>query len=320
MTGPAAHEPRVKPVRAPWSWGGALGGRGVAAAAAALVALLFGGLYWTLRERPLPRPRAQAPEAPQLGARIAAAQDRLKADPKDIAALVELGTLLFQKGKDSYVEAIGTLEEARELGAMDARIFYCLGVMYQEEGLLPFALTEYQRFLRHYPEDKEVRMLAAKLYYRMGLFSEAVGEYDRVKLSSPDDPVVEENLALSLWGAKQMDRAQASFGQLKALGGDVGRRAEYYLGEIAREAGRMTEAAEHFAAAGLLGGAPLPGLPDDRVHASVGAALQKLGRHEDAKASWEAVLRAAPRDPKAQAGLREANRRLAAARKAAKKK
>ena len=140
------------------------------------------------------------PSPPQVASQIAAAQERLKANPQDIAALVELGTLKFEKGRDSYVEAIGDLEEARDLGALDARIFYCLGIMYQEEGLFPFALTEYKRFLRHYPEDKEVRMLTAKLYYKMGLFSEAVNEYDRLKFQDPSDPLIEENLGMSLWG------------------------------------------------------------------------------------------------------------------------
>src|SRR4029079_9664924 len=129
------------------------------------------------------------PAPPQLNSQISTAQDRLKANPQDISALVELGTLLFEKGKDSYVDAINDLEEALDLGALDPRIFYCLGIMYQEEGLYPFALTDYKDVMHHAPEDKEVRMLTAKLYYRMGLFNEAVGEYERLKFSDPSDPI-----------------------------------------------------------------------------------------------------------------------------------
>ena len=320
MTTRPAEDTRLKPVRSPWrfhaSW---LNARTLAASAAFSIVLLFGALWWMLRDDPMPRRHVDFPPPPQLAAQIAAAQDRIKANPQDIAALVEMGTLLFEKGKDSYVEAISALEEARDLGALDPKIFYCLGIMYQEEGLFPFALTEYKRFLRHYPEDKEVRMLAAKLYYRMGLFQEALGEYERLKFMDPGDSLVEENLGLSLWGAKQLDRAAASFGQLKIAGGDFARRAEFYLGQMALEAGKYQEAADHFALCGAQN-AELPGIPVQRVHTGLAMSFQKLSRWEEAKASWEAVLKAEPKDPKAQAALREVLRRLASAKKSASKK
>lgn len=319
MTARAPEEVRIKPVRSHWSFGASwLTGRALAGAASASVVLLFGGLFWTLRERPLPRPRVDFPQAPQLNASIASAQERLKANPQDIAALVELGTLFFEKGKDSYVESINALEEARDLGALDPRIFYCLGIMYQEEGLYPFALTEYKRFLRHYPEDKEVRMLAAKLYYRMGLFGEAVGEYERLKFQAPDDSLIEENLGLSLWAAKQVGRAAGSFMQLKAAGGDFALRAEFYLGQIALEAGKFQEAYDHFAQASA-SGRPVPGLPPERMQTGLAMAAQKLGKWDEAQKAWETVLRAVPGDAKALAALREATRRATAAKKAAEK-
>ena len=319
MTSRTADEPRLKPVRHPWSFGGSwLNARILSWAAGFSIVLLFGGLWFMLRAAPLPRRRVDFPAPPQLNSQISSAQDRLKVNPQDISALVELGTLLFEKGRDSYVDAISDLEEARDLGALDPRIFYCLGIMYQEEGLYPFALTEYQRFLRHYPEDKEIRLLSAKLYYRMGLFPEAVGEYERLKFTSPADPLVEENLGLSLWGAKLMDRAQGSFDQLKTYGGDFGRRAEFYKGQIALEAGRYQEAAEHFTQVGIAA-SPLPGVPSERVYTGLGMALQKLSRWDEAKAAWEAVLKATPKDPKAQSALREGNRRVAAAARTKKK-
>ncbi len=317
MTTRAVDEVRLKPVRGRWSLGGDwLSAQNVTIGAAVATTLLFGMLYFMLREKPMPRRRADFPAPPQVASQIAAAQERLKANPEDIAALVELGTLRFEKGKDSYVEAIGDLEEARDLGALDPRVFYCLGIMYQETGLYPFALTEYKRFLRHYPEDKEVRMLAAKLYYRMGLFQDAVGHYERLKFSNPTDPLIEENLGLSLWGAKSIDRATASFTQLKTLGGDFARRAQFYLGQIALEAGKFQEAYDYFVA---VGAEALPGLEPQRAPTGLAMAAQKLGKWEEARVAWENALRAAPGDAKATAALKEATRRAAAAKKAAKK-
>ena len=315
MTQRAVDEARLKPVKSPWALaGGWLSARAVAISAAVSVVVLFASLALMLRSTPLPRRHADFPAPPQVASQITAAQERLKANPQDISALVELGTLKFEKGRDSYVEAIGDLEEARDLGALDPRIFYCLGIMYQEEGLYPFALTEYKRFLRHYPEDKEVRMLTAKLYYRMGLFNEAVGEYERLKFQDPADPLIEENLGLSLWGGKLVDRASGSFAQLKLVGGDYARRAEFYLGQIALEAGKFQEAYDHFVA---VGAQPLPGLEPQRAPTGLAMAAQKLGKWEEARLAWETALRAAPGDAKATAALKEATRRAASLKKAA---
>lgn len=315
MTQRAVEEVRLKPVKSPWgSPGGWLSAWGVAVSAAVAIVVLFAALAFMLRDKPLPRHHTDFPSPPQAAAQITAAQERLKLNPQDIVALVELGTLKFEKGKEFYVEAIGDLEEARDLGALDPRIFYCLGIMYQEEGLFPFALTEYKRFLRHYPEDKEVRMLTAKLYYRMGLFNEAIGEYERLKFQDPQDPLIEENLGLSLLSAKLVDRAVGSFAQMKTHGGDYGLRAEYYLGLIALDAGKYQEAYDHFVA---VGSKPLPGLEPQRVPTGLAMAAQKLNKWEEAKAAWETALSAAPGDAKAVAALKEATRRAAAAKKAA---
>lgn len=315
MTTGTMEEPRLKPVRGPWRYGGAwLNARTLSAAAAVAVLGLFLGLWLMLREKPLPRRRVDFPPPPKLDVQIASAQDRLKANPQDISALVELGTLLFQKGKDSYIEAINDLETARDLGALDARVFYCLGIMYQEEGLYPFALTEYRRFLRHYPDDKEVRMLAAKLEYRMGMFTDAVGDYERLKFMNPSDPLIEENLGLSLWGAKQAERAQTEFDALKAAGGDFTRRAEFYQGQLALEAGKYADAADRFERCNAALG-PISGIPSERVYTGLAMAKQNLGLLEDAKTAWEEVLKATPKDRDAQKALREVTRRLRAAGK-----
>jgi tetratricopeptide (TPR) repeat protein len=315
VTHHAVDDVRLKAVKSPWVLaGGWISARAVTIAAALAVVSLFGSLAFMLREKPLPRRHTDFPAPPQVASQISAAQERLKANPQDISALVELGTLKFEKGRDFYVEAIGDLEEARELGALDPRIFYCLGIMYQEEGLYPFALTEYKRFLRHYPEDKEVRMLTAKLYYKMGLFPEAVGEYERLKFQDPNDPLVEENLGMSLWGGKLIDRAVGSFALLKAQGGDYARRAEFYLGQIALDAGKFQEAYDHFVA---VGSAPLPGLDAQRAPTGLAMAAQKLGKWEEARAAWETALKAAPGDAKATAALKEATRRSAAIKKQA---
>lgn len=278
-------------------------------AAAGLV--LGGGLLWVgLRDRrAFIHPKADAWSEARLESAITAARQKLKDDPQDIRAMVDLGVLNFRKGKDSYLEAINLLEEARALGALDVRIFYCLGMMYQELGLYPFALSEYRRFLRNRPDDKEVRLLAAKLLYQQGQFLEAAGEYERIKFQDPEDLLVQENLGLSLWRAGNPEGAGQVFSGLLQAEGAPALRAGYYLGQIRLEKGDAQGALE-----GLLKAAENRpeqlGLPEEEVYSALGAAYQKLGKGEEARQAWQRVLALAPKQPKASAALREINRKF----------
>jgi tetratricopeptide (TPR) repeat protein len=285
----------------PWVWSVLAGG------SALLCALIYFGL---IRPSFPARPRVDFPARPRLDAAIAAAQVRLSADPQDLAGLVELGMLHFEKGPQSFLEAVNELEDARRLGALDTRIFYALGVMYQELGLYPFALEEFQRHLRNFPDDKEVRQLAAKLLYRQGDFPAAVKEYERLRYHDPDDPLVNENLGLSLWSAKLTERAVEVFEALQAAGGLPGRRARFYLGQIAYEAGRYADAQRLIGASLPDDAEPDFGIPKDRMHAAMAMTLQKLQQPDEARESWQRVLTLSPGDAKAQAALRELNRRF----------
>lgn len=313
---------RIKPARPspkaalPW-----LTSRVVVGVVAALTVAFLGALYLLLNDSgTFKKKTIEFPPLPKLNASIAAAQEKLKEDPQDIVALTELGTLHFEKGKEFYPDAINELEEARELGALDPRIFYCLGIMYQEVGLYSFSLEEYKRFLRHYPDDLEIRMLEAKLLYKQGSFAEAVKEYERLKFSHPGDPLIEENLGLSLWGAKDTDRAVDSFKTLESMGGDQAKRAEFYLGEIAYEHGDYKGALELLLKCsgtdGQAGAAAHDfGIPAGKLHTALAQAYQKTGDYAGAKAAWQLVLRDDPADAKAKEALRLVTRRLSSKKK-----
>ena len=316
-------EPRLKAVRRAWGFGA----RWPASATAgmlvvAMAGVAVGALYWTFHDRDgfFPRHQVDFPAPPKINAALTSAEARLKENPQDIAALIQLGMLHFEKGKESYIEAINELEEARDLGALDSRIFYCLGTMYQEMGLYPFALDEYKRFLRNHPEDKEVRLLLAKLLYQQKRFPEAVAEYERLKYHFPKDQTVEENLGLSLWGVKSIDRAVESFNLMKGFGPEAAKRAEFYLAQIAFEQGQFQPAVDHLLAA-------LPdeslnqdiGLPPQQLYAALGTAYQKLKRNDESRQAWEKALHYAPGDSDAQKAIRDLNRRAPVRRKKTKK-
>lgn len=180
-----------------------------------------------------PRSRGEFLAPDRAEERLEELAARLHENPGDIRALDESGRLKFQLGKPRYVEAIADLEKARSLGLADPRSFYYLGVMYQAVGLYDFSAQEYRRFLNNFPEDREVRMLLAKLYYADGDHAGAVREYEALLRDGSGDHVLLENLALALW-----KDGQEYSGVLKRLrsGGEEGDfLADYAEGRIRYE-------------------------------------------------------------------------------------
>lgn len=278
-----------------------------AQAAVLLLAAAAAGTLWHLATRSrgegFPRREADFVRPEELDRRLEELLQTLKKDPQDIRALAESGMLLFQKGKDHYPEAINALEEARRLGALDARLFYYLGVMYQEEGLYPFAVAEYQKFLRHFPEDREVRMLAGKLFYQAGQFEDSLAQYRWLARRMPDDPLLRENEALSLWALKRATEAAAAFEVLASRPDPASWRAHFYLGEMAAAAGERKGALRHYALVPPLEREEV-GITPVMVHAAAAANYEKLKLLKPAKEHWEEVLRHDPAHARAKTALK----------------
>lgn len=290
-----------------------------AAIAAVISALLVGLVIRTgSKQHPFPKRPSQFLEARSIEERLAELRSRLDKDPHDVAALTEAGILNFQKGKDHYTEALNQLHDARKHGAVDPRIFYYMGVMYQEEGLYPFALEEYRRYLRHYPKDKEIRLLTAKLLYQSGQFIEAVEQFRALAAVHQRDPIISENLALSLWRSKQVDEAKRVFDELKSYGPMESRRASFFLGKIHMEAGDYKSAMRDFTLlAGPDGPGELPGIEPFEIHSSIAAVYEKVKLYKESKDHWEKALAINPEDRTAKSSLRSVE---AALKKAQKKK
>ena len=172
-------------------------------------------------------------EAGRQDSRLARLDERIRGNPNDIQALLEAGTLRFQKGQSGYIDAINNFETARSRGAADVRIFYCLGRMYQAVGLYDFAMEEYRRFLNNRPDDFEVRMLAAKLLFASGKYPEAVREYEVLSEAHRNNMMVLENLALSRWKSGQDPKR--TLDKLGGLGPEAAFRARYISGRMAFE-------------------------------------------------------------------------------------
>ena len=287
----------------------------VAAAAAVLAAGALGIKLLSSRMWPRGFPRHPGDlAAGAQEARLSAVMERLDSDPENIQALVEAGTLHFLKGPDQYRAAINELEEAHRLGAVAPRLFYYLGVMYQEEGLLPFAIAEYRRFVRNFPEDKEVRLLLGKLLYQTGRYEDAAVQFQ--SLGRKRDPVVEENLGLCELALKRYDEAARSFTAL--LRQPVFEpRAHFYLGQAAFEVARYGDARAELAKAAAAAPAQLEGVEPTALWALVASNDEKLQDWTAAKEHWDKLLQIDPKSSKARTSLRRLAPRLRALKAAA---
>jgi len=291
---------------------------GLAALGLGLAWLAWRGVSALAGRRPSFARKASDLGESALNARLAAAAEKLDSDPENLAALVEAGALHCLKGPDQYRTAIGELETARRLGAVDPRIFYFLGVMYQEEGLLPFAIDDYRRFVRNFPEDREARLLLGKLLYQTGRYEDAAVQYQSLGL--PRDPVVEENLGLSLLALKRYDEAAKSFGALVKLPAYEA-RAHFYLGQAAFEQNRFSDARAELSKAAAAPASALEGVEPTTLWTLVASVDEKLEDFPAAKEHWDQVLKLDPKSAKAKASLHRIAPRLrilkAAADKAA---
>lgn len=294
---------------APW-----LGTKTFIALMALSVLLVVGAMAFLLRENLSFAPLSVSLSPPHLDASIAEAQEILKGNPEDLRALTRLGILYFQKGPESYPQAINELEDARSLGALDPRIFYYLGLMYQNLGFYPFAIEQYQRYLRNFPQDKDIREREAKLLYQAGRYAEASSEYQRLNFSFSKDPVIEENLGLSLWKLKDSDRAADIFRKLEASAPQTAKRDQFYLGEIAFDKKDYEKALGHFLKSVPAQGEDV-GISAHDLYFPLATSFQKLGDYARSEKAWEEVLTADSHDLKAKIALRQVRRLLAIRRR-----
>ena len=256
---------------------------------------------------------------------------RLRDNPDDLSAMVDSGILLYQKGRDYYPDAVNELHDAWMGGALDVRIFYYTGMMYQQLGMPPgFAIEQFERFLRNRPDDVDVRLLLAKLLYQSGLekddkkaadkehqhdrekiMEDAIAQYQLLKKRLPKNPVVSENLALSLQSLKRYDEAKAELASLARLGPQEARRSHLYLAEIATEQGDDRQAMREYLQLLPLEGQADLGTPPAVICATIAETYDRLKAPELAKDFWEKAAQLDPKNRKAQTRLTALKKQLA---------
>lgn len=133
----------------------------------------------------------------QIDSKLKKAEQKLEKTPNDLRALVDKGVYCYFKGPDHIADALNAFNSAWQLGALDMRIFYFSGILYENLSLFEEAQRQYERFLRHEPSDREIQLRLARLLFRMGKWDEAIDAYQELASDNPKDVTALVNCGLA---------------------------------------------------------------------------------------------------------------------------
>ena len=162
-----------------------------------------------------PRLGSPAPSDESLASRLKSAEAGLAKNPDDLKALVDKGVVYFQMGPDHYADSLNSLNAAWRSGAFDTRIFYYSGVLYENLSLFEESERQYERFLKHEPQDREIQLRLARLLFRMGRWKDSVVYYEKLLAHNPKDLTCLINLGFAHQKQYEADKDKVKSGQLK---------------------------------------------------------------------------------------------------------
>ncbi len=253
---------------------------------------------------PFPRQPSEFRSAAALETVESAARAALDKRPDDIDALLQLVVAGFERGPDRYEEALKNLEKARDLGALDDRIFYYAGALYEAKGVPEFAAPEYEKFLRRHPDDLETRLRLGNLYYRLEELDKSAEAYRRVLAKKPGDTLVSFNLAFVLRDRKNWTEALEALKPFTEGGRALPTGGRKLLGDIYRGLEDPRRALDHYQAELVAGG------DSPELAAAMAAAFEDNGEPDAAAERWQRVLQFDPKNREARGRLRRLKTRL----------
>jgi tetratricopeptide (TPR) repeat protein len=158
----------------------------------------------------------------------------LATHPEDYNAWAYLAMASFHRGTPFYAEGLNAVDKARALGATSDTLFYYAGVMYDALGLPEYAVNELSKYLRHYPEDYEVRVRLANLYIQEKRFDDAGKIYQSLTKQRPKEATIWFNLAVLDKEKGDYEGALACFHRAQEIAGRLPEGGIFMEGEIAK--------------------------------------------------------------------------------------
>ena len=278
-----------------------------------IVLLGAAAVFWTFTvyqpapRRPFPRQPADFRSPAALDAAVQTAEKTLAETPENVEALLDLAIAQYERGPSQYKEALKSLEKARELGALDERLFYFAGVMYESENLPEYAAPDLERYARRHPEDMETRLRLGNLYFRTDELDKSIDSYRRVLAKKPGDALVSFNLAFVLRDRKNWPEALDALKPFTEGGRAMPTGGHKLLGDLFRGRGDLPKALEEYALERNASG------DSAELALAMAQAYQDAGQDELALERWEHVAQLDPKNREARTRLRRLKKRLARA-------
>lgn len=262
--------------------------------------------FWTLHRYPPPPPPIPFPRQSAefrtpavLEAAKASSLSVLATHPDDIAAHVDLAIASFEGGSGEYVKGLEYLERARDLGALDERLFYYAGVMYETQNLLDYAVPEYEKYLRRHPGDLEARLRLANVFYRLEALDKSIEGYRLVLNGKPNDPLASYNLAMAYRDKKNWSEGLAALKPFLDSGKPLPVGGNKLLGDLYRGAGDPQRALNEYEKERAVSG------ESAELASGMAQAAESLGQMDVAIERWKKVLELDPTHRDARSHLRK---------------
>lgn len=190
-----------------------------------------------------PRLGEDPPKTRALESKLKKTDERLALNPNDLQALVDRGVAYFFMGRDHHADALNAFNAAWQAGALDRRIFYYSGVVYEDLTLYEEAQRQYERFLRHEPQDRQIKMRLARLLFKMGKWEDSLARYQDYIQENEKDATSILNCGLAYYKKIEMDlqaNKKPTPQDNEAVRTDAGKALEY-LEKAARIAPQLPE-------------------------------------------------------------------------------
>ena len=194
-----------------------------------------------------------------------------------------LGTALQMQGKN----ALTAFQMTAELMPADPEVFFNLGVVQKNLGLLDDAVTSYCNVLKLKPDSTETHFNLGAVLNSLGRFEDALTCYRRALKLRPDAAKVHFGLGNTLKSLGQLDDAVTSYQQALQFKPDYA-EAHNNLGLVLKELGQLDDAIVSIRRALEI----KPGYAE--AHYNLGNALQELRQFENAVDSYHRALEIKP--------------------------
>jgi tetratricopeptide (TPR) repeat protein len=220
-------------------------------------------------------------------------QVRLKRDPSDVVALVNLGILSAKDGR--YKEAQDYYRRALRRDPNNPDILLNLALAHYKDNNLKAAIPVFEKVLRRRPDQEQAKTLLGLSYYGTGDFKKAAARLDGIPAAHAN-PQLRQMLAQAFIWSGDINRGAIEVeGLLKD--GSNSAVAHVLLGEAYDAQGKSEDALREFEAAARINDS------EPNVHFAIGYLHWRDKRFDEAEAHLRRELAADPAHSQALAYL-----------------